>query len=168
MHHIAQFWFDSALPGKHYLPKLKIKEFKFSGVSLPTSLDNVSNYRNASPCTSVRRYWIFAPYLSVPDALRVMLKLRINNKKLQINNKKSLGSPLSNKAILNSYRSDFYDDLSLISILFKTIIRYMIVFNFFISGTCGGSACTCTVPVFNFFLHEMFIVVNVLVLLWIY
>ena len=92
---IAQFFLDSALTGKKYVPKPKIIYANFSGISLPTSAYNVLNWHNTYPRTRVWRYWLFAPALRLSDASRVMFKF-------QINNKNSPGLPLSNKAILNS------------------------------------------------------------------
>ena len=75
-------------------------DLRFSEVVIPTSADNMPNWRNDYPCTSIKRYWIFALATSVPDASRVMLRFLMNNKN-------SPDLPLSNKDIFNSKLSDF-------------------------------------------------------------
>ena len=56
-------------------------DFKFSEVVLPTSEDNMSSLRNASPRRIVRRYCIFVPDMSVPDAES---HIKIPNKQQEI------------------------------------------------------------------------------------
>ena len=88
------FFFDKALSEKStYQTQNDLS--KFPEVLIHTSADNVSNWCKSFPCTIVRRYQIFALSTSVPDTLRVMLKLQINNKNFY-------SLPWSNKAILDS------------------------------------------------------------------
>ena len=63
---------------KKYAPKPKIMDAKASGIDIYTSSDNAWNWRNASPHTSIKMYWIFNPALSIPNASIFMLKLQIN------------------------------------------------------------------------------------------
>ena len=92
---IAHFCFDSELTGGKYKPKNKIMYLKFSEIVLLTSAGNMSNWRKTYPNNSLQRYWIFALATSVTGASGFRMKFMMNNKN-------SSGSPLSNKAILNS------------------------------------------------------------------
>ena len=91
---IVRFFLDSALTGKIMYPNVN-NRCQVSCVALTISAYNMPNWHTTYPRTSVKSYLIFAPFPSIPDASRVMLKLGINNKN-------SPGSPLSNKTILNS------------------------------------------------------------------
>ena len=90
--HILWFFFNSELTGKRYTPSPKIIVSTVKGLVPSTSVDIESNWCNNSTWTSVQRYWILSPVASIPDAARVMLNLRTNDKN-------SFGSPLSSKAI---------------------------------------------------------------------
>ena len=96
---MARFCFDRQFIGGKYCAKTLIIPSTFKVYVLPTSADNKSNWHNTSLRNTLQRYQIFAPAFSVPDTVRVILKL-------QTNNKISSGLSLSNKDILNSLRSD--------------------------------------------------------------
>ena len=129
-------------------------DINFSGLVLTYSSENVSNLCNGSPCTSVRSYWIFTPDTIVPDTLRFTLKFLMNNKN-------SSGSPLSNKAIINSLRYDICDFGSLHNLILKQYLFNFSSLLLLTGGFGGGSTCTCTYPVFQLLLCKTFFITEV-------
>ena len=76
----------------------------------------------------------------VPDASSTILKFRINHNK-------SSGYPLLNRAILNSYKSDFSDVLSLRNLILTQYFFAFVSFLLFINGIGCGSTWICAAPV---------------------
>ena len=134
-------------------------DFGFSEVVIPTSPYNVLNWYNYSLHISTRRYWIFAVATRISDASRVMLKFLMNDKN-------SSGSLLSNKAILNSYRSNFFYVGSLRSLILTQYLSDFSTFLILVYGVGGGFTWNSTIPQFQLFLCEMLSIVDVFVLLW--
>ena len=96
---------------------------------------------------SLMRPWRLKSHIKIPDE------------------QQELRSPLSNKAILNSYRYKFSDIVSLRNLILTKYLSNLSPFLLFIIGIGGGSTCTFTVPTFHFFLWKIFFVVDALVLL---
>ena len=82
-----------------------------------------------------------------------------------VNKKNSYISPLSNKDILNSSRSDLFDVDPPNQFNFNTIFVQFLVLLTLIIGIGDGSTFTCTVPVFQFFLCKIFLIVDVFIFL---
>ena len=130
---------------KKLVHKPKILYSKVTRQEPYPSEQNALNCRNASIQTSVPRYWIFAPALSTSYSWRFMLNLWINNKN-------SSYSQLLNKAILNSYVSDFSDTGSLCNLILTDFPPIFHPSYLVISGIWGGSTRT-----FNAFLFHCFL-----------
>ena len=95
LRNIAWFFLNRLSTGEMYESNHKMIVSTVIGFVPSTSSNNESNWRNASPCDIVWRYWFFPPVTSVPDAARAVLKFCTNNKN-------SSGSPLWKKSVLNS------------------------------------------------------------------
>ena len=130
-------------------------------VVLTTLIDNISILSNASPGNSIKRYWIFALAASTPEALRFIWKFRMNKKN-------SYGSPLSNKSILNLYKSYCSYVESLRNLFFIQYFSDFVSLLISIKIIRGGSTWICTAPLRQLFLYKMFLILDCLFLPWLY
>ena len=144
------FWYR--IYKKKYNAEPLIMYYKFRFYILYTSLENKSNWRNASPRTILQRYWILTPVSSAPIATILTLKLFMNNRN-------SSRLKLSNKHILNSYKSDVLDIGYLRNSSLTKSLSDLPPYVPLMRGINGVPTCDWVIPEFHPLLSEIFFIV---------